>query len=308
WAVETFGAAELGDVRSTDRLVKLAAAWRAKTSLSLPASISTWADTPAAYQFLGHPAISHEQIMAPHFAATYQEAAERSQVLLIGDTTEVNLSTHKATTGLGPVGRGDKAKGFFVHSVLAVDAKDKQLLGCMGQEPFVREPAPEKESRAEYNKRWRESLIWEQSIERIGPVPSGSQWIYVGDRGGDIFRFWQRCEQLGYDHLTRVAQDRNVLIEEEDEPEDPTAAHLKTLARSLPAQGASVLTIAAQRGRPEREALVNISWLQVSLQAPTNGTALHPGSMKVSLVRVWEPEPPEGVEPLEWILVTSVAV
>jgi hypothetical protein len=105
-----------------------------------------------------------------------------------------------------------------------------------------------------------------------------------------------------------VAQDRNVLIEEEDEPEDPTAAHLKTLARSLPAQGASVLTIAAQRGRPEREALVNISWLQVSLQAPTNGTALHPGSMKVSLVRVWEPEPPEGVEPLEWILVTSVAV
>jgi hypothetical protein len=151
-------------------------------------------------------------------------------------------------------------------------------------------------------------MIWEQSIERIGPVPANTQWIYVGDRGSDIFRFWQRCEQLGYDHVTRVAQDRNVLIEEEDEPEDPTAAHLKTLARSLPAQGASVLTIAAQRGRPEREALVNISWLQVSLQAPTNGTALHPGSMKVSLVRVWEPEPPEGVEPLEWILVTSVAV
>src|SRR5271166_5072500 len=25
------------------------------------------------------------------------------------------------------------------------------------------------------------------------------------------------------------------------------------------------------------------------------------------LIRVWEPEPPKGVEPLEWILVTSVA-
>src|SRR5947207_2374113 len=30
--------------------------------------------------------------------------------------------------------------------------------------------------------------------------------------------------------------------------------------------------------------------------------------VKASLVRVWEPEAPEGIEPLEWILVTSVAV
>src|SRR5207302_8951694 len=136
----------------------------------------------------------------------------------------------------------------------------------MGQEPFVREPAPEKETRAERNKRWRESLIWEQSIERIGPVPMNTQWIYVGDRGGDIFRFWQRCEELGYDHVTRVAQDRNVLIEEADGQEDPTAAHLKTLARRLPAHGARVLTIPAQHAHPQREALVNISWSQIAIQ------------------------------------------
>lgn len=236
WAVETFGAAELGDVRRTDRLIKLASALGENPSVSLPASMRNWGDTHAAYQFLGNPAISHEQIIAPHFAGTYQEAAERSQVLLIGDTTDVNLSTHKATSSLGPVGRGNKAKGFFVHSVLAVDASDKQLLGCMGQEPFVREPAPEKETKAERKLRWRESLIWEQSIQRIGPVPANTQWIYVGDRGSDIFRFWQRCEQLGYDYVTRVAQNRNVLVEEEDECEDPTAKHLKTLARSLPAK------------------------------------------------------------------------
>jgi Transposase DNA-binding len=137
WAVETFGAAELGDPRRTDRLVKVASALGENPSVSLPASMRNWAETHAAYQFLGNPAISHEQIMAPHFAAVYQEAAERRQVLMIGDTTEVNLSTHKATTGLGPVGRGNKAMGFFVHSVLALDAQNKQLLGCMGQEPNV---------------------------------------------------------------------------------------------------------------------------------------------------------------------------
>src|SRR5271157_5772711 len=274
WAVETFGAAELGDPRRTDRLVKVAAALGENPSVSISRSMRNWAETQGAYRFLGNEAVTHEQIMKPHWMQTRSEAAQRRQVLMIGDTTDVNLSSHKSTEGLGPVGRGNKAQGFMVHSVLAVDAKDKQLLGCMGQEPFVREPAPEKESRAEHNARWRESLIWEQSIERIGPVPSDTQWIYVGDRGSDIFRFWQRCEQLGYDYLTRVAQDRNVEISEEEEQADPTAEHLKTVARHLPAQGVVVMTIPAERGRPEREALVQISWSQVTIQPPTNGTAL----------------------------------
>src|SRR5437763_2260561 len=274
WAVETFGAAEFGDPRRTDRLVKIAAVLGENPSVSLPRSQRNWADTLGAYRFLNNEAISHEQIMMPHWIVSRSEAEQRSQVLLIGDTTDVNLSTHKTTKGLGPVGRGNKAQGFFVHSVLAIDAKDKQLLGCMGQEPFVREPAPEKETKAERNNRWRESLIWEQSIERIGPVPAGTQWIYTGDRGSDVFRFWQRCRALGYDFLTRVAQNRNVLVEGEEEQEDQTAEHLKTLARSLPSQGVRVLTVPAERGHPEREALVNISWSQVTIQPPLDGTAL----------------------------------
>jgi hypothetical protein len=308
WAVKTFGAAELGDPRRTDRLVKVAAVLGENPSVSLPASMRNWADTQGAYRFLSNEAIRHEQIMTPHFANTYQEATQRRQTLLIGDTTDVNLSTHKAMKGLGPIGRGNKARGFFVHSVLAVDAQDKQLLGCIDQQPFVREAAPEKETKAEHNDRWRESQIWEQSIERIGPVPADLQWIYVGDRGSDIFRFWQWCQLLGYDFVIRVAQNRNVVVCEQDEEQDPTAEHLKTLARGLPSQAAAVITIPAQHGHPEREALVQVSWRQVSIQPPTNGTALHESSVQVWLLRVWEPEPPAGIEPLEWILVTSIAI
>jgi Transposase DNA-binding/Transposase Tn5 dimerisation domain/Transposase DDE domain len=308
WAVETFGTADLGDPRRTDRLVKVATALGENPSVSLPRSMRNWAETQGAYRFLGNEAVSHEQIMMPHWIQTRSEAEQRSQVLLIGDTTDVNLSSHKTTKGLGPVGGGKKARGFFVHSVLAVDAKDKQLLGCMDQQPFIREPAPEKETKAQRNARWRESLIWEQSIERIGPVPANTQWISVGDRGSDIFRFWQRCQDLGYDFVTRVAQNRNVLVEEEEEQEDQTAQHLKTLARSLPSQGVRVLTVPAERGRPEREALVNISWSQVTVQPPVDAMASHQVGMKLSLVRVWESEPPEGVEALEWILVTSMTV
>jgi hypothetical protein len=54
--------------------------------------------------------------------------------------------------------------------------------------------------------------------------------------------------------------------------------------------------------------LVKIAWSAMTIQPPTNGTALHQAPISVSCVRVWEPEPPEGVEALEWILVTSIAV
>ena len=141
WAVETFGTTELGDLRRTDRLVKMATAIAENPSASLPESMRNWGDTLAAYRFLDNPDITHEQIMLPHWMNTRQEAMQRSRVLLAADTTDINLSSHEAAEGLGPIGRGNKAQGFFVHTVLAMDAASQQLLGCIYQEPFVRQPA-----------------------------------------------------------------------------------------------------------------------------------------------------------------------
>jgi hypothetical protein len=308
WAVETFGTAELGDLRRTDRLVKMATAIAENPSASLPESMRDWAETLAAYRFLDNESITHEQIMQSHWMITHQEAMQHPRVLLAADTTDVNLSSHETAEGLGPIGRGKKAQGFFVHTVLAIDADSRQLLGCMYQEPFVRQSAPKGETKAQRKKRVRESQIWERSIQAIGPVPEKQKWIYVGDRGSDIFTFWQMCEQLGYDFLIRVAQDRRVRLEEEPEEEDPEIQRLKTLARSLPAQGGRVLPVPAQRQRPARDAFLKMSWQEVCIQPPMNGAVLSKTEVKAWVVRVWEPEPPQGVEALEWILLTTVPV
>jgi len=308
WAVETFGTAELGDLRRTDRLVKMATVIAEKPSASLPESMRNWAETLGAYRFLDNEAVTHEQIMLPHWMMTRQEAIRHSRVLLAADTTDVNLSSHESAEGLGPIGRGSKAQGFFVHTVLAMDADTQQLLGCLYQEPFVRQGAPKGETKAQRKKRVRESQIWEHSIQAIGPVPEQQKWIYVGDRGSDISTFWQTCEQLGYDFVVRVAQDRRVLIDEIPEAEDPEVLRLKTLARSLPAQGGRVLHVPAQRQRPARDALVQISWQEVRIQPPVHGAVLRSTEVKAWIVHVWEPEPPQGVEALEWILVTTVPI
>jgi hypothetical protein len=308
WAVETFGTAELGDLRRTDRLVKMATAIAGNPSASLPESMRDWAETLAAYRFLDNEAVTHEQIMLPHWMTTRQEAMQRSRVLMAADTTDVNLSSHETAEGLGPIGRGNKAQGFFVHTVLAMDADSQQLLGCMYQEPFLRRSAPKGEAKAQRKKRVRESQVWERSIQAIGPVPDQQKWIYVGDRGSDIYTFWQTCEQLGYDFVVRVAQDRRVLLDEEPEAEDPEVQRLKTLARSLPPQGSQILHVPAQRQRPARDTLVQISWQEVRIQPPINGAALSKTEISAWIVRIWEPEPPQGVEALEWLLVTTVSV
>ena len=48
WAVQTFGLAELGDLRRTDRLVQLAAALARDPQSSLPASLRGEAETVGA--------------------------------------------------------------------------------------------------------------------------------------------------------------------------------------------------------------------------------------------------------------------
>jgi len=46
----------------------------------------------------------------------------------------------------------------------------------------------------------------------------------------------------------------------------------------------------------------------VRIQPPINGAVLSKTEVKVWIVRVWEPEPLQGVQALEWILVTTVPI
>jgi hypothetical protein len=308
WAVETFGAAELGDPRRRDRLVKMASALAANPSASLPHALETWGETQGAYRFLSLDAISYRDILGPHWGQVYHEATQCSRTLLLADTTEFDFTTHQALKGRGPMGNSKEDIGFSLHTVLAMDPQTQQILGCMTLEPFIRKLAPVGETKAQRKKRDRESQVWERSVQQIGPVPEKQQWIYVGDSGSDVYTFWQTCEDLGYDFVLRVAQDRDVELPEEDAAAALDEKHLKTLARALPAVDAHVLSIASQHHQPKREAQLQMNFQQVRVQPPLHGACLWKTEITAWVVRVWETHPPEGQEPLEWILLTTLPI
>jgi len=189
-----------------------------------------------------------------------------------------------------------------------MDPQTQQLLGCITQEPFLRKLAPKGETKAQRKKRERFAQVWERSVKQIGRVPQNQQWIYVGDSGSDIYTFWQTCEDLGYDFAVRVAQDRVIEISPDDAPEDGDEKYLKTLARALPATAAHFLSIPAHEHQPKRDVFLQMSFHKVRVQPPLHGDYLRKTELTAWVVRVWETHPPEGQEPLEWILLTTIPI
>jgi hypothetical protein len=286
WAEATFGKVHLGDERLRRRAVAIAEAIAQQPQASLPRQMQEPGALQAAYRFLQNPQVRYEQLIRPHLEQTRAAAGQEAKVLLIQDTTDLDYQAHPTTTGLGPIGPGSH-QGFLLQTVLAVLPESREVLGIAQQEPFLRQPAPKGETKRERQERERESQVWERSIQALGSPPAGVQWIHVGDRGSDIFPFLSLCRELGCDFVVRAAQDRcvDLLVEQADTPVAPLESTQK---------------------HPKRVAHLSISWGALRLLPPRSqeGSDLRP--LVVWVVRVWEPEPPDGIEPLEWVLLTSV--
>jgi Transposase DNA-binding/Transposase Tn5 dimerisation domain len=303
WAQTTFADARLGDWRRTKRVVRMATLMATQSDVSLPRMMKSKAELKAAYRLFETPDVTYEALMRPHLQQTQEQARSRSQVLLIQDTTDLDYAHHPKTTGLGPL-KNQQQHGMLLQTVLGVDAQDKQVLGIMHQEPFLRKLVPKQETRAQRLKRERESGVWERSVRCIGHPPEGVQWIYVGDRGNDIFTFFETCLAYGTDFLVRVAQDRCIEGEEEDEQ----IGRLKESIRALPACQKQMLDLPATADRKARSATLSIAWQAVNIEPPKTGASITGQKIRVWVVRAWEETPPDGIEPLEWILITSVPV
>jgi hypothetical protein len=68
-------------------------------------------------------------------------------------------------------------------------------------------------SRGERLRRPRKSQTWAAAFKATGPLPRGSQWIYIADRESDFYGPLQICRQHGVDFVIRACQDRRLAPE-----------------------------------------------------------------------------------------------
>jgi hypothetical protein len=300
WAERTFGSVQLHDLRRTKRAVK-AATNLAKNPLgSLPVQMHTWKATKALYRLLNEPDVTFAALLQPHVHQTRAQATAAPVSLLVQDTTDIDLSHRRQISGVGQIGN-ERGRGFFVQTVLAVRPAPGEILGCIAQEPFVRIPAPEGEGRYHRRKREkRETDIWMRQVQAIGTPPAGSTWVHVGDRGADMFPFFQACHLTQTHFLVRAAQNRRVEVREGATP------YSLTQARSWPSQASRPFEVPSRHGHPGRSTQLQLACGQMTLLPPRHEPRASQDPLTVWVIRVWEEQAPDGEEPMEWLLLTSV--
>lgn len=316
WAEQQFADLDLGDIRREERVVTIAAAMAAQPRASLPQLFTRWSDLKATYRLLAHEASTPDELQATHREQVQARLAQPGTYLLPEDTTELSWQSREPIAGLGPIGaRQDGAKGFLLHSVLALrwptgaaevpaTRPPVELLGLAGQSYQVRRPRPKREAPSDAHaslRRARESQIWSAMSAQLGPAPADPRvrWVRVADRGADIYEFLRSCEQHQHGYVVRAAQDR-VVLNARGQPQGT----LRQRARAQAACGQFDLALRARAQQAARTAHLRVSAVAVRLRSPQRPGG-RPGrlpSVSCTVVRVWESRAPRGVQRLEWYL------
>lgn len=303
WARQQFGSCDFGDVRRTRRLIKFASQVAADPDGSTPGQTEQWADLKAAYRLIDNDNVSFEAIAGPHWQATKQQ--EAGTYLITCDTTEVNFGWDNEAIGLGPLGQGNTGRGFLLHSGLMIHGETEEVIGLAGQKIRYRKPAPKKESRTRRLARDRESLVWGQLIDQIGPPAKGVRFIDICDRGADNFEVYCKLLLNRHDWIVRAARlNRKIHYQGRSMP-------LCDCLDKLPLAGTYKLIYrSAEHGR--RSANIEVRQGTILMPAPRHRSPwlreLGITTIAMNVVEVREVKPPKGVEPLRWVLLTSLPV
>jgi hypothetical protein len=312
WASFHFGAAHLGDVRRTRRLVHFAADMAADPAASIPRICEDWPDTKAVYQLFARPAVTFEAVCQLHFDLRHQAQGQR--FLVLNDTTELSFGRRRQTKGLGPLGNGSD-QGLLLHSGLLIDPDSKQLLCLAGAVLQARVPAPRNETRSASLRRRRETDRFGELIDQVGPPPEGTEWVHVIDREGDNYEVFCHClEQKTHAVIRARCLPRKVRASE-----DATeVVSLNDFLATLPVRAKVVLEVphkAPTRREPERPARVatlevsyGVVWLPLPRQRSPYLRSRTERQLRLVVIGVREKNPPPGPTRLEWILYTTLPV
>jgi hypothetical protein len=307
WAATTYTTARLPDARLNARLVELSSTLAAKPLDSIPKASRDWAEAKAIYRFVENKRVTVDGLQQPMAEATARHCAGRESVVAVQDTTGVAFPKANVA-GLGPIAPEPRTTvGMFVHSTLAV-CEDGLALGLFDVNCWCRKPPDKEADPKEKRKRpieEKESSKWidgvraaREAIEGQVPPADRPRLIHVMDREGDVYEVLAEVAGADEGLVLRCNQDRCV------EHMDGRADTAHAAVRAAPILQRKTIEVPRKHGQPKRKARVEIRRVHVRIQPPHDRPKGCP-PLEMTLVEVWEPRPPEDIEPLHWRLWTT---
>jgi Transposase DNA-binding/Transposase DDE domain len=310
-----FEGASFGDRRLDARLVALGTMLAVSPDRSFPRAAPNQADLRAAYRFMNNDAVGSDGILAPHRAQTAGRAATLAQVLVLHDTTQFEFPGEDDRDGCGFIRSADD-QGFLMHCALVVAGDNsRRPLGVIASRTWVRTVRKAKRRRGAetFKDAERESNRWGELVDkaelRLGSTPA----IHIADREADAFPLLQKMKGAGSRFVIRMRQDR-VVVDEDDERDGhaseaiATAPWIVSLQVPLSRRLSRPMPAAKQPAREERLASLTVSATKIRLKAPDYMPADQREAVEVNVVYAFEENPPEGTEPVSWVLLTTEPV
>jgi Domain of unknown function (DUF4338)/Transposase Tn5 dimerisation domain/Transposase DNA-binding len=306
WAEEEFGRCRLTE-RLTRRLMTIARDFWARPMANIPEACESTTKAQAAYRFLANDDVLFGTLLQPHYAATEQrlsELAQGSVILVPQDTTSVNYSKLENIDGLGPIGTtAEGAQGLHLHSSLAMTVQGVPL-GFVDAQCWARDPQEfgKKAQRHALAIEQKESYRWIKSYQAVAAVQKRQPeltLVSMGDREADIYELFAEAarEPAAPKLLIRAKHDRQVQDEQE---------RLFDTLQAQPIAGYQLVKLPRQKNRPAREAKLAMRFAALTLCAPQDKRQLPPIAIWAVLAK--EEQAPKDTEPIEWLLLTDMAV
>jgi hypothetical protein len=299
-----FGNVDLGDHRRNARLMQLADRMIQHPGGTLPDKCGNPADLKALYRLMNAEQVTHEAILKPSRERTFELVrAYPGTVLYIHDTTELDYTGLLSLDELGQIGNGG-GRGYECHNTLAVAAETGVTLGLAGQILLKRRKVPRGEKRSQARDcPDRESRLWKRGSQALPAPPANQKWVEIADRGADVTEFLDHLDAAGKLYVVRSKQSRKIVVKIGGKRQQ---LKLHDFARGLPVGGRRSVTVAARPGKPKRTATVRVGWAPLTIIPPRQKRGEERGvPLQVWVLYVGEVDPPAGVEPLEWILLTN---
>lgn len=308
WAEEELGAAQLGDIRRTRRLVKMAASVAERPSGKVAVVFDRMSEREGAYDFLesgDHAASVAESV----FRATAKRTNGAARIFVPVDITSLHLKDEGEEKIFGPIGSpNNDARGLMVANAYAV-SEDGVPLGLIDQRYWIRGPyatgtiqerttantlRPFDEKQGAYFVR-----AAARSIARLyegGTTP----WLVI-DREGDNREILLALRNMPCDFTIRGTKNRTLAAKSDE----------KHVRESLMLEKPRIkehVHIGGTRARKERTATIEVRAKKVELLL--SATALEEKAL-LELHAVLVTEVGAGAkrpDALNWLLYTTAAI
>lgn len=304
WAVRLANKAELGHRSRNTRLAGALTTLCAGNGTSIVERAGGDAGrVEQLYRFARGEAIEPEAVLEAGYAFC-AETAERTKgdLLALSDTTTLSYH-HRVKEDLGDLGGGGQNhRGWFVHNVLLVEEGSQTVVGLADQHWWSRDPASrgKRAQRKSLPPEEKESAKWEAACERTEERLTSvrERLVFIADREADVFSHLMNLIGQELRFVLRACWNRRVETEHR---------LLRETVLAAPLLGRGTVDVEQRGGRAARTAFVEYRSCTLTLRPPFHNPFGFP-PLTVNAALVHEPTPPEGAEPLEWLLLTSEPV